>query len=146
MHIIHITYSFGSLQLHQNKDKFHLQCKANIVKMIHNDIQNIDPDYDESNQAASQLPKITILAKFIYDHDTSTPYSFSIQKYGKQSCTYFKPIRAPVGAIPDLFLQRQPTPIHYKNLTGHFLSQKEVLVIFNEKTSTNIPTDLSCLY
>ena len=74
-----------------------------------------------------------------------TPYSFNIQKYGKQSCKIFKPIRSPVGDIRGLLLQQKPTPIHDRAQPGNSHSQKEVLISFHGNISKNILTDLSYL-
>ena len=117
-----MTSHFYSLHLRWRNVRVHLYCDANIVKMIHNILRTIDLDYDEYNRVASQIPKIPILPKFIYEHVISTPNSFSIQKYGKQSCTHFKPIQDPVVVIQYLVLQRQPTPIHDQTLPGYLLS------------------------
>ena len=113
--------------------------------MFHNILRSIDPDYDESKRASSQLPKMPLLATFIDEHVISTPYRFSIQKCDKQSCKHCKSFRAPEGTVRDLVLQRQPTPIHDKKRPGHFLSRKESLLSFHENSSTKLLTDLSCL-
>ena len=77
-----------------------------------------------------------MLKKYIESHIVITPYSMSIQKCGKASCTICTPFKSSEG-IRDLVLQRQPTP--QKKDNEHYLSREEALSEYEgqEKALTN---------
>jgi len=78
--ISHISNCFENLPLYGRDVNNNLRCNPSIVKMFHNILRSIDPDYEEFKRAASQLPKMPLLETFIDEHVVSTPYSFSILK------------------------------------------------------------------
>ena len=77
-----------------------------------------------------------MVKKYIKSHIVITPYSMSIQKCGKASCTICTPFKSSDG-IRDLVLQRQTTP--QKKDNEHFLSRQEASSKYEgqEKVLTN---------
>ena len=100
-------------------------CKLLQVQKLCDIFKSIDPQYDERFRQKTELHKMPLIKKFLEEHTVSTQYSFSIQKYVKESCTICKNIRSLVGPIQDLVMQRQPTPIENKMNPGYFFTRKQ---------------------
>eukprot|EP00957_Ditylum_brightwellii_P034161 2588940-Ditylum_brightwellii.AAC.1 len=101
---------FGSLKLNTWPVAISKPCSPKVIEALHKTLQKIDPKYDPSIREASRLREMTELCQYIQLHVTQTPYSFSIQKCGKDSCCICAPFCSKEGKQRDLVLQQQPTP------------------------------------
>ena len=81
-----------------------------------------------------------IVKKYIKSHIVITPYSMSIQKCSKASCTICTPFKSSDG-IGDLVLQRQTTS--QKKDNEHFLSRQEASS--KHERQEKVLTNFECL-
>ena len=138
--ISQVTDRFSALDQNGRPVIVDKQCQSEVVEKLHDNLSKIDAMYDRSIRQKSQLGRMPDLKNYVDKHVVSTPYTFSIQKCGEQSCTICKPISAPEGDVRDLVLQRQPTPIQDPTRTDHFYERKKALAKFknNQKSLTDL--------
>eukprot|EP00957_Ditylum_brightwellii_P031963 2423374-Ditylum_brightwellii.AAC.1 len=101
---------FGSLKLNTQPVDVSKPCSPKFVEALHKTLQKIDLKYDPSIREASHLREMIDLCQYIQLHVTQTPYSFGIQKCGKDSCCMCAPFCNKEGMQRDLVLQQQPMP------------------------------------
>ena len=125
------------------------KCTDDDVESLHSILGKIDHQYDPEIRSISQLRNMPKLQNFMNEHFVITPYSLSIQKCGKRTCSICKPIRSPEGDVRDIVMQRQPTPKKDTARRGHYLTRQKTLAEFegdlDDTSKMKRLTDTSCL-
>lgn len=125
------------------------KCTDDDVGSLHSILKKIDQQYNPEIRSTSQLRKMPKLQTFMNEHFVITPYSLSIQKCGKSTCSICKPIRSPEGDVREIVMQRQPTPKKDTARRGHYLTRQKALAEFKDDLDNTSKmkrlTDTSCL-
>ena len=138
--ISQISKRFKGLELSGRDVIVEERCSEDVCSGFHKILKSIDEKYDSSIRQSSKLNEMPMLKRYIDNHIVNTPYSISIQKCGKASCTTCTAFKS-TEENRELVLQRQPTP--QKKNPEHFFSREEALLEY--KGQVEALTNFNCL-